>query len=216
MQYQSKIISFLIVFILFTIQSSYAKPLNNRKRPVPFQIKKFSKPAPMPQKKLRPVPIVPESRSLDNKEDIGLTVGLKAGSAAGLTGAMGDIMYSLSNIVPGASIRGSVGYLTGSNKQIDERIKIATVNLDGIYSLDILKNPEIPFNMYVGGGLIYPWKVNRNASGGWGAHAYLGGKYLIENNSSLYGELAYSGIKYNREQAALRGIEAMLGYSYSF
>lgn len=216
MRYQSKIILYLLVFILLAIQSSYAKLSNNRRRAIPFQIKKFSKPIPMPQKQLRPIPIVPESGSFDNKGEIGLTVGLKAGSAAGLTGAMGDIMYSLSNIVPGASIRGSIGYLTGSNKQIDESIKIATVNLDGIYSLDILKNPEIPFNMYVGGGLIYPWKVNRNASGGWGAHAYLGGKYLIENNSSLYGEFAYSGIKYNKEQAALRGIEAMLGYSYSF
>lgn len=204
----------IIVFIITTFlcfpRELFAKSPNNNKQPVPFKLKKTLKPVPYIQKNLQSVRLMPD--------DMGLTVGLKAGAAAGLSGAMGDLMYSLSNIVPGASVRGSVGYLTSSNDRNEsDNIKIATVNLDGIYSLDILANPDVPFNMYIGGGLIYPWKVNKNrGTGGWGAHAYLGGKYLIESNSSIYGELAYSGIKYNKEQAALRGIEAMLGYSYSF
>lgn len=167
----------------------------------------------------KPVPLYPglgKSR-LPSRENIGLTVGLKAGAAAGLSGAVGDLMYSLSHLLPGASIRGGVGYLTGSNSKENDNVKIATVNLDGVLGLNFLKNNDVPFDVYVGGGLIYPWKVNKDqGSGGWGAHAYMGGKYLLEKNSSIYGELAYSGIKYSQKQNAIRGIEAMLGFGYSF
>ena len=166
---------------------------------------------PLSQSKQKPIPLYPGA----SREKIGLSVGIKAGASAGLTGAMGDVTYSLSNLVPGAAVRGSVGYLTGSNIASQDKLKMATVNLDGI--LDILKQESTPLNLYVGGGLIYPWKVSQSsAAGAWGAHAYLGGKYALQKDTSIYGEIAYSGIKYNPNESALRGVEAMVGYGYSF
>ncbi|MEK7377114.1 MAG: hypothetical protein AABZ57_08165 [Candidatus Margulisiibacteriota bacterium] len=159
----------------------------------------------------KPIPLYPGA----SQERIGLSVGIKAGASAGLTGAMGDVTYSLSNLVPGAAVRGSIGYLTGTNIASIDKLKMATVNLDGI--LDILKQDNTPLNVYVGGGLIYPWKVSQtNSAGAWGAHAYLGGKYALQRDVSVYGEIAYSGIKYDANQSALKGVEAMVGYGYSF
>jgi hypothetical protein len=110
-----------------------------------------------------------------------------------------------------------VGYLTGGTKTETSSLKIATVNLDALYSLGATDDPKNPLSLYVGGGLIFPWKVNRSqASGAWGAHAYLGSKYALQDSTSIYGELAYTGIKYQADESALRGMEAMLGYSYSF
>lgn len=166
---------------------------------------------PLNQSNKKPIPLYPGAV----QEKIGLSVGIKAGASAGLTGAMGDVTYSLSNLLPGAAVRGSIGYLTGTNIASNDKLKMATVNLDGI--LDILKQDNTPLNLYVGGGLIYPWKVSQSsAAGAWGAHAYLGGKYALQKDTSIYGEIAYSGIKYNPNESALKGVEAMVGYGYSF
>jgi len=173
---------------------------------------------PLQFNKTRPFPsgtkTTPEAQQ---DEKLGLTVGIKAGSSAGLTGAMGDVSYSLSDLLPGAALRGSVGYLTGGTKTDTGSLKLATVNLDALYSIGAVNDPKNPLSLYVGGGLIFPWKVNRErSSGAWGAHAYLGSKYSLQDSTAIYGELAYSGIKYQAEEKALRGVEAMLGYSYSF
>lgn len=175
---------------------------------------------PFGQSQQKPVPFKfgsGEGTSTSNKTDAGLTVGIKAGASAGLTGAVGDLSYKLDSIVPGAALRGSFGYLTGSTGVPNSKLKIATVNLDAIYSLGTVKTFNAPLNIYVGGGLIYPFKVSSTkSSGAWGAHAYFGSKYLIQENTSIYGELAYTGIKYQADEAAIKGVEAMLGYSYSF
>ncbi len=150
-------------------------------------------------------------------EKTGLEVGIKAGSSAGLTGAVGDVSYPLDQLLKGASLRGSFGYLTGAESAKTRALKLATVNLDAIYSLGTLKAFDSPLNVYVGGGFIYPFRVNRETnSGGWGAHAYFGSKYAVRDNASIYGELAYTGIKYTQNETALKGVEAMLGYSYTF
>ncbi len=201
------------VFCVFLTAAQAAKGTANyplkSKSPLtaPFGGKpfKFNKP------EQKPIPLYPSSE----KEKMGLSVGIKAGGSAGLTGAMGDVTYSISNLVPGAAVRGSIGYLTGTNIANQDRLKMATVNLDGI--IDIVKRESNPLNLYVGGGLIYPWKVSQVSGGGaWGAHAYLGGKYALQKDTSIYGEIAYSGIKYDPKESALRGVEAMVGYGYSF
>ena len=190
-------------------------------RRVPFKTG-VAKPGPVPYRRSQEerIQTAPDSGSekkgdIDNKA--GLSVGIKGGSSAGLTGAVGDVTYSMPYVLPGAQIRGSLGYLTGASNSNVDYLKIATVNLDTLYTFGQQNNVEKPVSVYVGGGLIYPWKVNRNmGKGAWGAHAYIGSKYQIENNTSIYGELAYSGIKYQADQAALKGVEAMFGYSYSF
>jgi len=174
---------------------------------------------PLGRSNQKPMPFRFSSTEASEKHsDItGLEVGIKAGSSAGLTGAVGDLSYSLDSVIKGASLRGSFGYLTGAETAQTQALKLATVNLDAIYSLGTLKAFDSPLDVYIGGGLIYPFKVNRERSAGaWGAHAYFGSRYLVQDNASLYGELAYTGIKYNPEESALKGVEAMLGYSYSF
>ena len=185
--------------VSFGSQPARAVPLGrSNTKPMPF---KFSSTA--------------ESEQQSDKT--GLEVGIKAGSSAGLTGAVGDLSYSLDSVIKGASLRGSFGYLTGAETAQTRALKLATVNLDAIYSLGTVKAFDSPLDVYIGGGLIYPFKVNRErSSGAWGAHAYFGSRYLVQDNASLYGELAYTGIKYNPEETALKGVEAMLGYSYSF
>jgi hypothetical protein len=180
-----------------------------------------SKPIPLGRSNQKPVPFNFSSYSsvspASEDQKAGLEVGIKAGASAGLTGAVGDLSYSLDSVVRGASLRGSLGYLTGAETAQSRGLKLATVNLDAIYSLGNIKAFDSPVDVYVGGGLIYPFKVNRERSGGaWGAHAYFGSRYSVQENVSLYGELAYTGIKYNPEEAAIKGVEAMLGYSYSF
>ena len=203
-----RIIVFLVTLEILFGSAAHAK---DKSRVAPFRFNSsIQKPVPL-------YPTLNDRVSIGVPDRKGLTIGVKAGSTAGLSGAMGDLMYSLSHVVPGAAIRGSVGYLTGSNIKEGDNIKIATVNLDGVLGLNFLKNENVPIDIYVGGGLIYPWKVNKDrGSGGWGAHAYMGGKYFIEKNTSIYGELAYSGIKYSHNTSALKGFEAMLGYGYSF
>lgn len=186
----------------FDGQPAKAVPLGrSNKKPVPFN---FSN---TPEK----------NQNSPKPEKTGLEVGIKAGSSAGLTGAVGDLSYSLDSVVKGASLRGSFGYLTGAETDQARALKLATVNLDAIYSLGTLKAFDSPLNVYIGGGFIYPFKVNRErSSGAWGAHAYFGSRYLVQDNASVYGELAYTGIKYNPSETAIKGVEAMLGYSYSF
>ncbi len=179
-----------------------------------------SVPVPLGRSNQKPVPFKyysADTQLEQPEKKSGLEVGIKAGASAGLTGAVGDVSYSLDQILRGASLRGSFGYLTGAETQQTRPLKLATVNLDAIYSLGTLKAFDSPLDVYVGGGLIYPFKVNRErSSGAWGAHAYFGSRYSLRDNVSLYGELAYTGIKYNPEETAIKGVEAMLGYSYSF
>ncbi len=147
----------------------------------------------------------------------GLAIGIKGGSSAGLRGAVGDISYSLDSLIPGAEIRGGLGYLTGAPANSANQLKMATVNLDAVYNITEGEKGALPVNVYVGGGFIYPWKVSSNlGKGAWGAHAYLGSKYLLEDNAAIFGELSYTGIKYQADQTALRGVDMMMGYSYSF
>ena len=201
---------------LAPVRTGSRKARNQARKPVNDPVKKPAGAVPQLRSGEKPVPYrfpaPPAGTVIDEKS--GLAVGIKAGASAGLTGAMGDVSYSLNNVLPGASIRGSVGYLTGSKTTVDQ-IKMATVNLDALYNIGDL--PQLPMNVYIGGGVIYPVKVNNNrGAGAWGAHAYLGSKYSLRDNTSIYGELAYTGIKYQADQPALRGVEAMLGYSYSF
>lgn len=209
---------------------AFAKTVSNKKQATPKKLKiqkKEFKLMPYPQKKdeKKPLPFnFPQKADsskapLSQDDKIGLSVGIKAGASAGLTGAAGDLTYSLSQLVKGASIRGGIGYLTGKNSSglATDDIKLAMVNLDAVYNLENLIPQNSPFQVYLGGGLIYPLKVNKNRGvGAWGAHAYLGSKYSLQENTSIYGELAYTGIKYQADEAALRGMEAMMGYSYSF
>ncbi|MFA5103899.1 MAG: hypothetical protein WC527_01815 [Candidatus Margulisiibacteriota bacterium] len=215
----------ITAFIIYFAGISYAAGLDKTDKPAKKSVsfggqptravplgRSLQKPAPFnfstsPKKEQYPVQV----------SKTGLEVGIKAGASAGLTGAVGDLSYSLDSVVKGASLRGSFGYLTGAETAQTQSLKLATVNLDAIYSLGKFKAFDSPLDVYIGGGLIYPFKVNRErSSGAWGAHAYFGSKYLVQDNVSLYGELAYTGIKYNPEETALKGVEAMLGYSYSF
>ncbi len=171
---------------------------------------------PLKAKEQKPVSLYPEKNKAQAEDKIGLSVGIKAGGVGGLSGAVGDVSYSLSKIVPGAAIRGSVGYLTGQNPTTSDNVKMTTVNLDALYSVGV-SGADSPVTLYVGGGFIYPFKVsNSMGAGAWGAHAYFGSKYLLQDSTSIYGELAYTGIKYQADEAAVKGVEALLGYSYSF
>ena len=211
-----------IMFILAFAGVCYATGLKVTDKPLKKAVSFGGQPTravPLGMSKQKPVPFrfstSPESDQQSKKA--GLEVGIKAGSSAGLTGAVGDLSYSLDSVIKGASLRGSFGYLTGAENAQTQAIKLATVNLDAIYSLGTIKAFDSPLDVYIGGGLIYPFKVNRErSSGAWGAHAYFGSKYSVQDNASLYGEVAYTGIKYNQEETALKGVEAMLGYSYSF
>ncbi len=155
----------------------------------------------------------PQSYSFD--QDLGLSIGFKAVGGSGLSGAGGDLSYSIAKYIPGLSVRGGFGYMTGGTNADVDPLKLTTVNLDAVYQIDTQQ--DSPLSIYVGGGLLMPWKVNKNrGSGAWGAHAYIGSKYTIEDNFSIFGELAYRGIKYQAEEAAIKGVEATLGYIYSF
>jgi len=218
----------ILLAIMVMFQSSFAavqdktvkKTEKATKKSVSFGNQAPNISVPLGRSQQKPVPFKfgsGEAPSSANKTDAGLTVGIKAGASAGLTGAVGDVSYKLDSIVPGAALRGSFGYLTGASAVPNSKLKIATVNLDAIYSLGTVKTFNSPLNIYVGGGLIYPFKVSSSrGAGAWGAHAYFGSKYLIQDNTSIYGELAYTGIKYQADEAAIKGVEAMLGYSYSF
>lgn len=215
----------LLAFIVCFPGMCHALTLEGTAKPVKKSISfggQPSKTVPLGRSTQKPVPFnfstSPEKDKYSAQTNkAGLEVGIKAGSSAGLTGAVGDISYSLDSVVKGASLRGSFGYLTGAETDRTRALKLATVNLDAIYSLGKLQAFDSPLDVYIGGGLIYPFKVNRErSSGAWGAHAYFGSKYSVQDNASLYGEVAYTGIKYNPEETALKGVEAMLGYSYSF
>jgi len=182
----------------------------------PFSLKTTTKPIPINKAIKKPVDLYPSAKTDMQNEKVGLSVGIKAGSGAGMSGASGDVIYSLAKILPGAALRGGVGYMTGAPKTTVGNLKIATVNLDGV--LDIVKKSSSnPLDIYLGGGVIYPWKVsNSQSSGLWGAHAYVGGNFSLQEYWSIYGELAYSGIKYDKTESAIKGVEATMGYRYSF
>ena len=151
---------------------------------------------------------------------MGLSLGAKAGLTAGIPGITMDMDYSLANWIPGAAARLSLDYLTGNNPNsaaaIDNPMKSVDVKLGGTYALDFLKNPAIPVDWYTGAAYILPVKVNGERTGGWGYEAFLGGKHNITDMGKIYGELGYAGLKYASGVAALKGLNAALGYSHSF
>lgn len=152
--------------------------------------------------------------------DMGITVGGKVGLTAGLFAVTGDLDYALDGILPGAKARLSVDYVTGNNPNetatIDNPMKAVDVKIGGTYALDMLKTAALPIDWYAGAAYILPVKVNAGRTGKWGAEAYLGGKYNVPDFGTVYGELGYAGLKYAEGVAALKGVNAAVGYSYSF
>lgn len=204
---------FIVLFVFSTISIS-----EQTKKSISFGARNKSR-IPLGRSKQKPIPFkfsLNTSEALEDEKK-GFEIGIKAGSTAGLSGALGEVSFSLNPVLKGAFIRGGVGYITGNQNQNYGQLKIATVNLDALYSLSSLNTFNAPLNVYIGGGFIYPVKVNREKfSGAWGAKAYLGSKYELQKNMSIYGEIAYTGLKYSEAEKAIKGMEAMLGYSYSF
>ncbi len=170
-----------------------------------------------------PAPVAPAPAPTPAKSSaagMGLSVGAKVGLTAGLFAVTGDLDYALDSILPGAKARLSVDYVTGNNPNstatIDKPMKAVDVKLGGTYALDMLKTAALPIDWYVGAAYILPVKVNNARTGKWGAEAYLGGSYMIPDFGTVYGELGYAGLKYDATAAALKGVNAAVGYCYSF
>jgi len=171
-----------------------------------------------------PAPVAPAPAPTPARKaasaDMGLSVGAKVGLTAGLFAVTGDLDYSLASILPGAKARLSVDYVTGNNPNetatIDNPMKAVDVKIGGTYALDMLKTAALPIDWYAGAAYILPVKVNAGRTGKWGAEAYLGGKYNVPDFGTVYGELGYAGLKYAEGVAALKGVNAAVGYSYSF
>jgi len=151
---------------------------------------------------------------------MGLSVGGKVGLTAGIFAVTGDLNYALDSILPGAKARLSVDYVSGNNPNSsaanDNPMKAVDIKLGGTYALDMLKTDALPINWYAGAAYILPVKVNGGRTGNWGAEAYIGGTYNVPDFGTIYGELGYAGLKYDSNTPALKGVNASVGYSYSF
>lgn len=201
--------------------NAFAAPVRRKVvKPTPRKIVPV-KPGPVAPETVmpEPAPLAPAAKSGTSK-GMGLSVGAKAGLTAGIPGVTADIGYSLARWIPGAAARISLDYLTGNNSNsgaaVDNPMKSVDLKIGGTYALDMLKNPALPIDWYTGAAYILPVSVNGNRSGGWGAEAFLGGKHSISDMGNIYGELGYAGLKYASGVAALKGINAALGYSHSF
>lgn len=200
----------------------FAAPVRRKiVKPTPRKI------VPVKPSPLAPETVVPEPTALTSAPDksgsskgMGLSVGAKAGLTAGIPGVTADMDYSLARWIPGAAARLSLDYLTGNNPNsavaIDNPMKSVDLKIGGTYALDMLKNSALPIDWYTGAAYIIPVNVNGSRSGGWGAEAFLGGKHKVSDMGNIYGELGYAGLKYASGVAALKGINAALGYSHSF
>ncbi|MFA5103731.1 MAG: hypothetical protein WC527_00915 [Candidatus Margulisiibacteriota bacterium] len=167
-----------------------------------------------------PVAPAPSVKPVSATAGMGLTMGGKVGLTAGLFAVTGDLDYALDSILPGAKARLSVDYVTGNNPKVaakvDNPMKAVDIKIGGTYALDMLKNAALPVDWYLGAAYIIPVKVNNARTGKWGAEAYLGGKYMVPDFGTIYGELGYAGLKYANNVAALRGVNVAVGYAYSF
>jgi hypothetical protein len=167
-----------------------------------------------------PVAPAPAPKAAPASKDMGISMGAKVGLTAGLFAVTGDLDYSLAGILPGAKARLSVDYVTGNNPNssatADNAMKSVDVKIGGTYALDMLKTAALPVDWYVGAAYILPVKVNAGRTGKWGAEAFVGGSYKVPDFGSIYGELGYAGLKYADGVAALKGVNAAVGYAYSF
>lgn len=180
------------------------------------------KPAETPWVPPTPAPVAPAPAPAPAPKaaaGLGISVGGKVGLTAGVMAVTGDLDYALDSILPGAKARLSVDYVSGNNPNssatADNPMKAVDVKLGGTYALDMLKSDALPINWYVGAAYILPVKVNAGRTGKWGAEAYIGGTYNIPDFGTIYGEVGYAGLKYS-DAAALKGVNAAVGYSYSF
>ncbi len=219
-----KVIAFVLGISLIAGLSAsvHAAPARRKiVKPTPRKIVPV-KPAPLePETTIpEPAPVVPAPAGTDGSKGFGLSIGAKAGLTAGIPGITVDMAYSLANWIPGAAARLSLDYLTGNNPNsaaaIDNPMKSVDLKMGATYALDMLKNPALPIDWYTGAAYILPVSVNGSRSGGWGAEAFLGGKHRISDAGNIYGELGYAGLKYASGVAALKGLNAALGYSHSF
>jgi len=167
-----------------------------------------------------PVAPAPAPTPAPASAGMGMSAGAKIGLTAGLFAVTGDLDYSLAGILPGAKARLSVDYVTGNNPNstaaIDNAMKSVDVKIGGTYALDMLKSAALPVDWYVGAAYILPVKVNGGRTGGYGYEAYVGGTYKVPDFGTIYGELGYAGLKYASGVAALKGVDASVGYAYSF
>lgn len=148
------------------------------------------------------------------------SVGVKAGLNSGVLGAVGDFDYVLSQILKGLSARVSLGYVSGNNPNStatrDNPMASVVAKIGANYVIDGLKIANLPVDWYVGGAYLIPVRTNDARSGGWGVEAVLGGKYSGDDAWKLYVESGYSGLKYDTNVAALKGLGFTVGYSYTF
>ncbi len=212
--------------------SSFAATKKKVSKKKPVVKKKVVKPAPkkiVPKPAIEtpwvpptPAPVAPAPAPTPAKASagMGMSVGAKVGLTAGLFAVTGDLDYSLAGILPGAKARLSVDYVTGNNPNssatADNAMKSVDVKIGGTYALDMLKTAALPVDWYVGAAYILPVKVNAGRTGKWGAEAFVGGSYKVPDFGSIYGELGYAGLKYADGVAALKGVNAAVGYAYSF
>lgn len=199
------------------------------KKAAPKPVKKVVKPAPKPAPRVAPAPepapwVPPAPKPVApapvaptdlGAQALGLTAGLKAGLSTGLTGIGGSLDYSIASMIPDASVRIGGEYLVGTNPTGNASVKAVSLKVGAVYALTMLKSPDMPVDLYIGGTFVLPLKVSGGGSG-WGADGFIGGKYMVPDLGVLFGEVGYSGLKYSSSAAALKGISASVGYNYSF
>lgn len=185
--------------------------------------KKVVKPAPKPAAPWvppAPAPVAPAPAPAPavKAAGMGLSLGGSVGLKAGLFDIAGILTYSTDSILSGTAVRLGVDYLAGTNPGLSaDSMKAINVSLGATYALTMLKSADIPIDWYVGANYVLPVKVNAGATAsGWGADAILGGTYKIPDFGTICGELGYGVLKYESGKTALRGIDATVGYNYSF
>jgi len=222
----------LSVSLVASLSASSFAAVKKVSKKKPVVKKKVVKPAPkkiVPKPAIEtpwvpptPAPVAPAPAPTPAKASagMGMSVGAKVGLTAGLFAVTGDLDYSLAGILPGAKARLSVDYVTGNNPNssatADNAMKSVDVKIGGTYALDMLKTAALPVDWYVGAAYILPVKVNAGRTGKWGAEAFVGGSYRVPDFGTIYGELGYAGLKYADNVAALKGVNAAVGYAYSF
>lgn len=170
--------------------------------------------APAPWVPPAPKAVAPAPAAPAAEAGLGLTAGAKAGLSAGLMGIEGDLSYSLASIIPDTSVRVGGEYLSGTSGK--DSVKAINLKIGAAYALTMLKSPDMPVDLYVGGSFILPVKVNAGRTGTYGLEGFVGGKYLVPDLGVIFGEVGYAGLKYGKNSAAAKGVSASVGYNYSF
>ncbi len=163
-----------------------------------------------------PKPVVVPVKQKPAFADLGLKTGLNAGVfAVGV-----DFDYPMPNLSRGFAARISAGYLSGNNPNssasIDNPMKAGVIKFGAIYNLVGNRIFSLPLNWYFGASYLLPVAVNNSRSGGWGIEAIIGAKFNGNVPGKLYIETGYSGLKYSLDTPALKGINATIGYCYTF